>query len=259
MALAVSSLAYITIQEYKVLFSPELFAVIFLGAISGYNFIKYARIAGLHHRSLATSLKSIQVFSLLCGGTLVYFLFYIPRSTWVLLLSLSLLTLFYAIPFLKRKSLRTLHGIKLFVVAIVWSGVVVLLPLWDMGIVQLGQTDVICSFVQVFLLVIVWTLPFEIRDLNFDAPSLGTLPQKLGVRGAKILGGVMVLLAILLEGFKDTISPHHFYGLFFIGILSVVLLGISSKKQSRYFASFLIESIPIIWVLLDIALRRLLG
>ncbi|GAB5401289.1 MAG: hypothetical protein Aureis2KO_28740 [Aureisphaera sp.] len=256
-ALAVTSLGYVTLLEFDVTPLFLLIGVIFFGAISGYNFIKYARIAGLHHRSLASSLKAIQVFSLLSAGALLAILFFVPADLLSPLSVLGFLTLLYAVPFFRKKSLRTLNGLKIFVVAGVWAGVSVLIPLWNTDL--LGQMDVWLSFFQLFFLVIVWTLPFEIRDISYDAPSLGTLPQKFGIRGVKVLGFSLVLAVILAEGFKDEINYAHFTGLVLVGVLSAYLLGISKKKQSKYFASFLVESIPIVWCMLTLAFERLLG
>ncbi len=254
-ALAVTSLLYVTFQEFDISFSSSLFGIVFFGTISGYNFIKYARIAGLHHRSLATSLKGIQVFSFLCAGILLYFLFKLQPTLWVPLFILGLFTALYAIPFLAGKSLRTLHGIKIFVVALVWAGVTVLFPLWNSVLFQ--EANLWLSFSQVFLLVIVWTLPFEIRDIDYDAQSLGTLPQKLGVKKTKILGTVLMLGVLVMEGIKEPILEMHFWSVLFVAVLSVLLLWISQKKQPKYFASFWVESIPIVWMLLTVVLKGL--
>ncbi|MDC8005623.1 hypothetical protein POV27_16305 [Aureisphaera galaxeae] len=256
-ALAVTSLFFLTLREYEIPYSTVLVSIVFFGTISGYNFIKYARIAGLHHRSLATSLKTIQVFSFLCASVLLYFLIQLPKEQWIPLLLLGVFTFLYAVPFLRRKSLRTLHGIKIFVVGWVWAGVTVLFPLWETP--WLNEMDAWLSFLQIFLLVIVWTLPFEIRDIEYDAPSLGTLPQKLGVRNTKLLGMLFLALVLVAEVFKHEITTSRLLGLFFVAFLSALLLGISQKKQSKYFASFLVESIPIVWVILDYTLERLLG
>ena len=38
-------------------------------------------------------------------------------------------------------------------------------------------------------MVFVLTLPFEIRDLQYDDSTLETLPQRVGVKKTKIIGG----------------------------------------------------------------------
>ena len=65
-ALAVTSLVMVTLYEFELPLDFALVGFLFFGTITGYNFVKYAGVAGLHHRSLAKSLQAIQVFSFLC-------------------------------------------------------------------------------------------------------------------------------------------------------------------------------------------------
>ena len=65
-ALGVTGLVYVTSIEFGVTLPVAFYWVSFLGTITGYNFIKYAEIAGLQHKSLIKSLQNLQVFSLSC-------------------------------------------------------------------------------------------------------------------------------------------------------------------------------------------------
>lgn len=241
-AIAVCSLVGVTLIEFNVSISNDLLGFIFFGTITGYNFVKYAKTIRTRFVDLYLYLKIVQVISLLA---LLYFSLQISFFTGVIAAGFALLTFFYAIPLLKSKNLRNITGLKLIIVAAVWSGVTVLLPLIDNDL-DLDSTMWL-SFVQRLLLVFVLTLPFEIRDLNYDNLALGTLPQRVGVFQTKIIGIVLLLISILIEYFK----PESFraYSISF-GIISFVLfifLILSKRKQARYFASFLVESIPIIW------------
>ncbi|RMA57127.1 UbiA prenyltransferase family protein [Ulvibacter antarcticus] len=242
---AVLSLVGITLLEYDLKISFSLWALLLFGTISAYNFVKYASVAGLHHRSLTNSLKVIQVFSFICFGLLLFFMFHVALDTLLVLGAFGLLTFLYAVPLLKRKNLRTFGGLKIFVVALVWAGVTVFVPMAEAKM-QI-TTDCWLSFFQRFLMVIVLTLPFEIRDLLYDAVYLKTLPQQLGERKAKLLGIFFLTVTIILEGFKDEISIAHLVSLIAICILMGGFLVLSEKKQTRYFASFWVEGIPIIW------------
>jgi len=53
---------------------------LFFGGVSGYNFVKYAEVAGLHHRSLTKSLRKIQIFSFICGVGLLISVFSLSRE-----------------------------------------------------------------------------------------------------------------------------------------------------------------------------------
>lgn len=267
-ALAVCALVWITAFEYHFDPSYYLFGFVFFGTITGYNFVKYARAAGLHHRSLTKSLKTIQVFSFLCFGMVILCLAHLPTRILGVIGVFGLLTFLYAVPFLKKKNLRTVSGLKIFIVGLVWAGVTVSIPLvWNhegtSTTYVFDDSNYWATFFQRFLLVIVWTFSFEIRDLRYDDAALKTLPQLFGVRVVKILGAVFLLGVVLMEFFKDfsyhmdysEIGDTHWVGLLSIGLLTLTLLLVSEKKQSRYFASFWVESIPILWMLILLSLH----
>lgn len=252
-ALAVSSLVLITVWEFNISTSPYLFGFAFFGTITGYNFVKYSKLAGMHHRSLAHSLRTIQIFSFFSFGMVGFCMLKLPiHVLWVTAI-FGLLTFLYAAPFFRHKNLRTLSGLKIFVVALVWAGVTVLVPL---GMTKLDlTTDNWLAFFQRFLLIIVLTLPFEIRDLQYDLRALQTLPQQLGLKKTKVLGIALLALSLSLEIFKDGLNESLFLSLLLVSLLAGLMLVVSGKKQSRHFASFWVESIPILWMLIYLFLR----
>ena len=262
-ALAVCALVWITAFEYHFDLSYYLLGFVFFGTITGYNFVKYARAAGLHHRSLTNSLRTIQVFSFLGLGMVIFCLAHLPTRILGVIGVFGLITFLYAVPFLKKKNLRMVAGLKIFIVALVWAGVTVSIPLvWNHDGASTtyvyDNSNYWATFFQRFILVIIWTFSFEIRDLRYDASALKTLPQLFGVRRVKILGVVFLLGVVLLEFFKDfsyqmdysEIRDTHLVGLLAIGLVTLALLLVSKNKQSRYFASFWVESIPILWMLI---------
>ncbi|PKA83438.1 hypothetical protein ATE92_1592 [Ulvibacter sp. MAR_2010_11] len=244
-ALAVLSLIFVTQIEFGFNHSFALSGFVFFGTITGYNFVKYAEVAGLHHRSLTSSLKSIQIFSLVCFGIFLFFAFKQSLAIILTSLSLGLITLLYAIPFRKQKNLRTFGGLKIFIVAMVWAGVTVLLPI--VASEAQFEGNHLISFLQRFLFIIVLTLPFEIRDLPFDSEKLHTLPQLFGFRRVKVLGNVLLGICFLLEYAKDSNLQFYTLSLFAICVLTAVLLFYSEEKQSKYFASFWVEAVPVFW------------
>ncbi|MBZ0328598.1 MAG: hypothetical protein K8F54_13405 [Altibacter sp.] len=245
-ALAVLALLQITVLEFNLEVSYSLYGFVFFGTITAYNFVKYAGVAGLHHYSLTESLKAIQVFSVFCFVLLFYFVLQQTVRTIIAASFFGLLTLFYAIPLLKKKNLRTVTGLKIFIVAMVWAGATVVVPLVASG-TEFNNTELIV-FVQRILLVIVLTIPFEIRDLPYDAASLLTLPQRLGIKAVKTVGYVVLLGCILLDFLKDEGILPFTISLMVFCALAGLFLFYSEKKQSRYFASFWVESLPIVWL-----------
>ena len=256
-ALAVVCLTDITFQEFDVPRNHKLLLFIFLATITGYNFVKYAGIAKLHHLSLAKNLRQIQILSFFAFAGLVYLTFY--QSFSVLLISgiLGLFTLLYALPlFGNNTNLRGLTGLKIFVIAFVWAGVTVLLPLADQ--IDLWKWDVVVVILQRFFLVLALILPFEIRDLQFDMAQLETIPQKFGVRGTRIVGLVLICVFVLLEFFKHQTSKENTISLISVGILVLVQIRYSTTRQSKYYASFWVEGVPIFWWLLFSVLMEII-
>ncbi|WP_339701624.1 hypothetical protein [uncultured Marixanthomonas sp.] len=256
-ALAVVSLVVITVLEFKLQLPKSYLFFMFFGTITGYNFVKYAPIAGLHHRSLAKSLKTIQVFSFICFGILVYIATQLQFKTLLITGLFGVLTVLYAIPVLKYKNLRKVKGLKIFVVAVVWAGVTVLVPVVNANYSL--TADVWITFIQRFFLVIVLTLPFEIRDLPYDDSVLGTLPQTLGMTGTNTLVTVLAGVSFIIEGFTKELYIPYSISLLFICLLSAFMVFFAKKEQSKYYASFWVEGLPIVWLAVLLLLRHFLS
>ncbi len=256
MALAVISFVAITVVEFNLHLPLACWLFIFCGTITGYNFVKYAKIAGLHHRSLTNSLRSIQVFSFLCFTGMLLCCFFLSFNTLLVTSIFGAFTFFYAVPFLRKKNLRTFSGIKILIVSVVWAGVTVFVPMVEASMTL--TTACWLAFFQRFLLVFVLTLPFEIRDLQYDIAQLKTIPQQIGVQKTKILGTGLLMIALLLEGFKDGNALYFLYGFVVLtGMVGVALVQ-AKKKQSEYFASFWVESIPIVGCCVVLLFRHFL-
>ena len=247
-ALSVVALTYITILEYNLSTKGHLLAYVFLGALTGYNFVKYARIARLHHRDLAHSLKAIQIFSAICFLLFIYFAFQLPMNVLLLSACFGLPTFFYAVPLIRHKNLRSLAGIKIFVVALVWAGVTVIVPVVDSE--NPVTVDVLLTFFQRMLIVVVLMFPFEIRDVPYDSLNLKTLPQQIGIWNTKFLGEGILLLCLVLEFFKDNAQTAYVMSIILFALILSGMLVASKTHQNRYFSSFWVESLPIAWLLL---------
>ncbi|MDX6746769.1 hypothetical protein SHK09_08195 [Polaribacter sp. PL03] len=254
--LAVYAFGKITEQYLGLTSNNNLDFFIFFGTITGYNFVKYAGVAKLHHRSLTNNLKVIQIFSFFCFLAMCYFGFKIPLTTLVYIVPFTILTFLYAVPFLSgfHKTLRQVSFLKIIVVAIVWAGFTVLIPAVDAG--KEFSFSVFLLMLQRFLIVVVLILPFDIRDVQYDAISLQTIPKKIGVEKTKRLGLAIMVLTLLLEYAINAsgISKNTFMIFFF---LVLVFLMRSKMNQSKYYSSFWVESLPIIWWLLLLGFRNL--
>ena len=244
-SLAILSFSILTYFEHGLSLDRNFLLFVFFAGITGYNFVKYSGIAQLHHLSLTPNLRLIQIFSFFCFIGMCYFAWHLAWRTWVAGGILGLLTALYAVP-VSGKNLRNLSGMKIFIIAIVWAGSTVILPLIEAD--KLLDMEILVDFVQRFMLVLALTLPFEIRDLKFDDEELGTIPQQLGLWETKIFGTILFLLIFLIELFQKDFSSDYFIATSFVCLIGAFFLWNSRLDQHKYYASFWVEAAPIAYL-----------
>lgn len=179
----------------------------------------------------------------------IYELLQLEMIQFLHLFPFVILTLLYAYSFIGkngvRHSIRFIPGIKIFVIAFVWAGTVVFFPVTSF--VPFDVNHVI-YFLGLMFFVVVLTLPFDIRDLAFDEKSIRTLPMLLGVKGVKVLGVFLLLLSLLIHWY--VFGNDGFYQFLITSLVLVFLLFFAKEEQSKYYASFWVEGIPILYYLL---------
>ncbi|MEZ4795751.1 MAG: hypothetical protein R2785_01165 [Flavobacteriaceae bacterium] len=256
-ALAVCGLVWVTLLNFNVGADLDFVFFIFFATITGYNFVKYFGLAKFHHRSLASWLRAIQIFSFLCFLGLVYYALKLKTETIFYFIGAGIVTFLYAIPFLPKKifiekgNLRAIGGLKIYVIAFVWTCVTVVIPLLNEN--YEFDNDELIEVIQRFLYVIIAMLPFEIRDMKYDSLKLATIPQKIGVNKTKIIGVLLIVIMFFLEFFKDEFYVNKTMILAVICLLLILFLAFSTKYQSKYYSSFWVEGIPILWAILTTA------
>jgi hypothetical protein len=248
-ALAVVSLYAVSCYFMGIKCNTNLMAFIGLGTIVCYNFMKYGVEAEKYLVLSNKYHKAIQMFSFLCFGVSVYFMLRLQLDILLSIAVLGLVSLLYALPILPRyKNLRSLGLLKIFIVAFVWTGFTVFLPLKDAELHF--NWDVWVLLTQRFFLVLALIIPFEIRDMHLDAPELKTLPQRLGVTGSKRFGYILTVLFFLASFLKDEVSLAEISSVCIVAVLLVLALFRTQESQPNYFSSFWVESIPIFWWIL---------
>jgi len=243
-------------MEFRVPYDVTVLCFIFFSSVTGYNFVKYFGIAKFHHRRLATWLKAIQIFSFFSFLMLCYYAWMLEKLTLFYIAGFGLITFFYAMPLLPKHlfvdnqhNLRSISGLKVYLIGLVWSGVTVFLPLINNQ--YRIDSDVFITGIQRFLFVIVLMLPFEIRDLQYDNLKLATLPQKLGVKGTKIMGVLLLGCFLFLEFLKiEPPSINYVTVLYLITLITMLFVIISKKDQGSYYSSFFVEGLPMLWLLM---------
>lgn len=256
-ALAMCALVQVTFMKLGL---PNQFTFLifsFFGAVTAYNFVKYSKASKLYHRRLTKSMKGIRVLTVLTCLSFIYFAFKVSVETLIYMLPFIILTVLYAIPvFPNQKNLRSFAGIKIFIIGLVWSGITVLVPMiYVKGNLDL---DFLIEMIQRFLFIVVMMLPFEIRDLDHDPSTLETIPQKIGVTRTKVFGSILLVIFLLLTAVKDDLlSSTEILSTILVTTISLLFLWGTDKKQSEYYCSFWVESVPVMWFVIVVILQIL--
>ena len=254
-ALSVYAMSWFTLIIFNLDYEETVLNFIFFATITAYNFVKYFGLAKFHHRSLTNRLKAIQIFSALAFVLMCYYLAQLRFNLLWFICILAFVTFLYAIPLIPKRylfdehqNLRQIGGLKVYIIALVWAFVTVALPLLNAEIIF--GVDQWLTVLQRFSFVIVLMLPFEIRDLNYDSLKLSTIPQKIGIKKTKIFGILVLVLFVSIEFFKENFQAFTMISTLMIALVTLTFLTFSSEKQSKYYSSFWVESIPILWLLL---------
>lgn len=167
-----------------------------------------------------------------------------------------ILSLAYILPGpAKLAPFRDYGAIKIVIVALVWSGVTVLLPL---RLLHHISEKTLLLFLAQTLWIIVLTIPFEFRDSGKDVLRHPTWPQKLGPLRTKILGTVLLIICAVIHLYLS-VGPEiesdlliTFWGSPFLITLCLTCFGLlmAQSKQSYWYSAFWIEAIPIAWLLM---------
>lgn len=175
--------------------------------------------------------------------------YFISLYSWAILIPMGLISVFYVVPFHpNNQTLRTLPYLKIIFIALVWSLIIVGLPFIDSGSFfhDTSLTDIAIALTQTLFFVIAITIPFDIRDLNFDKRiHLKTIPSLIGIKTSILLSEVLLCVSVLLLFFSIK-NETHFYALLIGHIITMIIISFTNKKRKELFFAGLIESSPII-------------
>lgn len=179
----------------------------------------------------------------------LWFVFKLEQRVWPWLVLCAGISAFYPLRlrFDSGKALRNIAGLKLFLISAVWAIVTTILPAAQVQ--EPIGLELILLTLQRFFFIIAITIPFDIRDLRIDSPSLNTLPYTLGVRKARVVALSSLLIA------EVAAVLFYFMGFYSIGVLVGQIFGFeiaslfiyrsTPNKPDLYF-SFGVESTSII-------------
>lgn len=233
-----------------------ILAIIFFGTLGVYNFSMllskpkapekspYVRVRWIfsHHR-LIISITLISVLCLIPLGLL-----FLSIEAKLLMIFTAALALGYNIPFLtlnnQKIGLRNIPGIKLFLIALIWSVSCVLLPIIELEHnyqINISSAETLLLVAKRFLFIAAITIPFDIRDLFQDKLyALKTIPVILGEKKAYLfcqflLVGYLVLLLL----FSQTINADIIALTLTLFLTGWLILKSNIKKNEYYYFFYL--------------------
>jgi len=252
LGVCVVSLYIISIYKLQIDLNYYILACLFSSTIVVYNFIKYASTLPYYFFVQNAPIKKIQIVSFFFGFFLLYSLFFLSVEALFFGFFLFLICVLYVFPINHSISnFRNRSKIKIFLVAICWSGSTVIFPFIESNNINYG--DSMLLFVQFFLFVIVCTVPFEIRDLKYDSNDLKTIPQIYGTNNSKYISYVLIFIFFSISFISNGTSIDLISDLL-ISFVLVFIIYLTKENQGKYFSSFWVESLPIYWLIIQFIL-----
>lgn len=164
----------------------------------------------------------------------------------------GIISLGYVLPVLgSGKRLRDIHFLKIFLIAITWSWVTVVLPALEAGV--RWHIGLIMLIVERAVFLFAITLPFDIRDHQIDAHTgVKTIPGYIGMAATKKLSATCLLMAVLLAALNigHVYLLSSFAGLFISMILTAVLIWKADRARHDYFFTGALDGSMILQFLL---------
>lgn len=242
--------------EWTILTSFVFFATLFLYAIHRIvGLVKVQPFLEKYRYSVIYRFRNhIKVYAFIGGLGAAYCFFFLSFNNQILLIIPAILSLGYVIPFVRKgqKRLRDFDYVKIFLIAIVWAVITVLMPILERT--PLLSTSHFLILLERSLFVFAITLPFDIRDLKIDAHiDVKTIPSRIGLTKTKQLGAITLLIAFLLAGGNWLIgvySTNTLIAIFCSFISSCLLIWYSDKTDKDDFFTGLMDGTMIIQFLL---------
>lgn len=257
-AISVASLACLSFLIYGAM-DWHYIRFVFFATIFSYNFMRLVRIniiikndESSRHQLIFKYKTSLWLLSLLSLGLAIYYISNVNSSIVVYLIILAVISMLYALPVYKYRGrwllLREIPFLKLFLIAVVWAFVTDGLP----SIISRGELYY-THFIERVLFVAAITIPFDIRDLKYDSLSIATLPMVVGVRGAKAVAMVLMLVAEVIVfyeyWFVNSISLVSFLGVYLVYELTVFMIYKANENREERYFTVLIEALPMLLLL----------
>ena len=231
----------------------ENISFVFFTTFFTYNFIKFYESVISTNRPISFVLKLFFTKAFVAFLISFYLFFDLSNSKQITVLITSVLTVLYTMPFISKFTLRGNPIIKIFTVTFCWTMMIVVLPFFEM----MDSYNIFYYSLLIFCLVTAQMIPFEIRDKHKDMYNVKTIVHIYGIKNSKIIGYFILMTPLTLTVITyylsgDTVLKNSTT---LIILVTGVLIYLSSEKQNKYYSSFIVESVPMIWILIEFSLQ----
>ena len=227
-AIAVFSLLQITKISFNNTSTSNLDYFVFFATILGYNLLRYFEVfwKGIFNLKSNVDIILVSLLSLLAS---ICFYVVLEFKIQLAFAAISLLVLTY--PFIRKFPMFKMVFVSL------------CLTLITVYILQINSKIDFIYFLNRFIIIFCLLIPQEICDLETDSKTIKTLPQIIGIRNLKLLGYLLLLVFCFIN-----------FNLmnFIFATITAFSIFYSNENRSKYFASFWVENLPIIWWILSV-------
>lgn len=175
--------------------------------------------------------KIILNLSVLSGGLSVFYFIKLLnqiRPTVLVLITIAVAITFFYVVRIKKKNIRELPYLKIHSIAFTWTVIIIAFPVMNENILN---SQILLFFIPAhYLYFIAVAIPFDIRDLQNDLPTQKTIPQIIGVKNAKIVAIILLVITTLLI---YIFSKGSLLSSTFILAITIQILLIASSKLTR--------------------------
>ncbi len=163
----------------------------------------------------------------------------------LIILSFSILiSIFYVLP-IKNKSLRDIPYLKIHLISLIWIIAIGGFQLVNENNFELNNWLFVGAH---YFYILAVTIPFDIRDLEYDHPKQKTIPQIIGIQKSKMVSISLIwVYYFLIRSIKSTIIGNYYF-LFSLIITSILIFCINKNRSNFYYSGLIEFSIFIVGV-----------
>jgi len=234
----------------------EDIAFVFFTTFFSYNFIKFNEILTSINKPVSLLLKSFFLKALISLVISLYLFFNLSSSKQIFVVIISIVTVLYTIPLISNYTLRDNPILKILTVAFCWTMLIVIFPFFGV----LDFVNIVYYSLLIFCLVTAQMIPFEIRDMLKDKDLVKTIIHNYGIKYSKNIGYFVLIIALLFTMITGYLLENLVFknSILIIILITAILVNFSREKQNKYYSSFIVESVPVYWLIVEIGLQILL-